>query len=284
MVFVNNYAVFVPKVIETFLGNILFGEIERPSFTPFRSPMLLDESCILSNSLDLTPLALYSTHLQGKFKRLYTSRTDGYDFNRIYHHIQGYSGPTMLLIKTRNTVNHGVNIFGAFSTSRWKDSNKFYGDGGNFLFTLYPTLRIYRSTSSSTNYQYLNIRSYNLKHGLAFGGTEQSFRLFIPDSLERCEARPYDIVYEKGALIANNKVDEDNVYFDIDNIEFWCCGADDVIKKGLQGQVADRANRDELIRKAQSCDKAAFFNNDFDQEFLLGNTMAHRNEVQKDRL
>jgi len=57
-----------------------------------------------------------------------------------------------------------------------------------------------------------------------------------------------------------------------------------VIKKGLQGQVADRANRDELIRKAQSCDKAAFFNNDFDKEFLLGNTMAHRNEVQKDRL
>ena len=122
--FVNNYAVFVPKLIETVLGNILFGEIERPSFSPFRNPTLLDESCILTNSLDLLPLALHSPHLQGKFRRLYTSRLDGYDFNRIFHHIQGYSGPTMLLVKTRNTNDHGVNVFGACSTSRWKDSNK----------------------------------------------------------------------------------------------------------------------------------------------------------------
>jgi len=114
MVFINNYAVFVPKLIETVLGGIFFGNMDRPSFTPFLSPVLLDESCIISNSLDLLPLALYSHHLQGKFKRLYTSRSDGYEFNRIFHHIQGYSGPTMLLIKTRETSEHGVNIFGAF--------------------------------------------------------------------------------------------------------------------------------------------------------------------------
>ena len=149
---------------------------------------------------------------------------------------------------------------------------------------MYPFCRIYRSTSSSMNYQYLNIRSYNCKHGLGFGGTEQSFRLYIPDSLERCEARAYDIVYEKGPLIANNKIEIDNVFFEIDNIEFWCCGTDEVIAKGMRGLQVDRANRDELIRKAQSCDKAAFFRNDFDNEFLLGNTLAHRNEVQRDRL
>ena len=126
MSFVNNYAVFIPKLIETVFVTIFFGQVERPSFTPFCSPTIVDGSCILAGPLDLLPLALHSPHLQGKFKRLYTSRSDGYEFNRIFHHIQGYSGPTMLLVKTRSTNDHGVNIFGAFSTTRWKDSNKVF--------------------------------------------------------------------------------------------------------------------------------------------------------------
>jgi hypothetical protein len=42
----------------------------------------------------------------------------------------------------------------------------------------------------------------------------------------------------------------------------------------------DRDVRAENIQKARKVDKAQFFNSAFDQEFLLGNTFAHKGQVQ----
>lgn len=56
---------------------------------PFTPPLFdFDEkSDIVYSACDCFPLALYDTHLQGRWKRLYTTQKDGFSFNRIAHHV-----------------------------------------------------------------------------------------------------------------------------------------------------------------------------------------------------
>lgn len=53
-----------------------------------------------------------------------------------------------------------------------------------------------------------------------------------------------------------------------------------MVRRGLNAQKMDRDVRAENIQKARKVDKAQFFNSAFDQEFLLGNTFAHKGQVQ----
>eukprot|EP01041_Mallomonas_annulata_P003295 gene3295-6528_t len=158
-------------------------------------------------------------------------------------------GPTCILINCRAPYSHV--ILGAYSEDRWRDSNRFYGSTGTFLFTLSPELNIYRNKNGSNEaYQWLNLKSYGLPHGLGLGGNTEKFRLFIPDSLENCQ--------------------------------IWACGGEDMIASGMKALVKDRSNRDDLIRQARKVDKAAFADNAFDQEFLLSKTFAHKVKVADD--
>ena len=59
-----------------------------PSST-FNIPILQGNSTILHN-ISILPLALFSSHLQGTWKKLYSTESDGLSFNRIAHHILGY--------------------------------------------------------------------------------------------------------------------------------------------------------------------------------------------------
>jgi hypothetical protein len=91
-------------------------------------------------------------------------------FNRLHHSLVGYDGPTILVIKpARSSTSKSGNgndsdaIFGAFTTTRWKDSNDFFGGGSpstttqkddeqpHFLFQLSPEFRILPPTKSSTH-------------------------------------------------------------------------------------------------------------------------------------
>lgn len=205
-----------------------------------------------------------------------------------------------------------------FSDSRWKDSNRYYGSANNFLFTLTPELNIYRTAgaggcSSSiqgaqagahanvpTNYQYLNMKTYGYPHGLGMGGHLENFRFFIPDNMDEgtsddnlvCIAGSSDLTYEPGEIVppvpttgiidrySRNSVPQGN--FNIDCLEIWACGGESAISRGMEAQSKDRDVRNSNINKARQCDKAAFANSAFDQEFLLGNTFAHQSHA-KDR-
>jgi hypothetical protein len=48
-----------------------------------------------------------------------------------------------------------------------------------------------------------------------------------------------------------------------------------VVSSALEAQAEERQTQDMLIHRARQVDKAAFFNNDFDREFLLSNTVSH---------
>lgn len=79
----------------------------------------------------LSVLSLSREELQGQWKRLYSTTTDGISFNRIVHHISGYDGPTCVLIKCSDVKGC---VFGFLTTERWKELNRFYG---NYLFIIF---------------------------------------------------------------------------------------------------------------------------------------------------
>ena len=139
---------------------------------------------------------------------------------------------------------------------------------------LAPNLRVYRSKSGGNGaYQWLNSKSITHPRGMGFGGTVEGFRVFIPESLEGCTAANSCPTYETGKLI-------DGETFEIQTLEIWGCGGADVVAAALAAQANDRAVTDETIRRARQVDKAQFFNNEFDKEFLLSHTMT---QTSRDR-
>eukprot|EP01038_Epipyxis_sp_PR26KG_P016805 gene16805-23004_t len=263
----NNYCPHLYKILETHLSIICFQSNLSLSYRPYQCPFLNEKSAVVSVK-EIISLSLYNINLQGSWKKLYTTEKDGLSFNRIVHHVLGYKGPTCLLIKCRDEAG---TVLGAYTNDHWKDQNRFFGSGSNILFTIHPRIRIYRSKASSNgSYQWLNTKSYGLPHGMGFGGSAEGtgFRLFIPDTLEHCVARSSCPTYESGLLVREAN-------FEIDYLEIWGCGGDEIVLGGLKAQAKEREIVDENIRKARQVDKAQFFNNEFDNEFLLSNTMSH---------
>jgi hypothetical protein len=165
-------------------------------------------------------------------------------------------------------------IIGAYAESRWQDSNRYYGSTATFLFSLTPALRIYRSQACSNgSFQWLNLKTLGAAHGLGFGGSiKEKFRLFIPESLENCQANTTCPTFEPGALLPPACKGK----FEINALEIWGCGGQEHISSALQAQQKDRKIRDENISKAKKVDKAAFFSSDFDREMFLSKTFSHK--------
>lgn len=156
------------------------------------------------------------------------------------------------------------------------------GSAKNFLFTLSPHFRIYHSARiTDNNFQYLASSGFNLPHGLGFGGSLEGFRLFIPDSLEQCTVRALCTTYEPGRLVFRDVIDVNNIQFEIEHLEVWGSGGSELIETGLRAQADHRNVLAHTIEKARKVDKAQFFNNGFDREFLLPNTLAHHKDMQE---
>ena len=151
------------KVFESYLTELCFPHEHNPSFFPYRAPSFIGKyplSDVLPNgALDLLPLSLYHESLQGDWTRLYSSSVDGLSFNRMAHHVMGYDGPMCFIIKPQRRNDC---VFGAFTSGRWREFNRFYGSSDTFLFTLRPSISIIRNRDRSNgNYQWLNqVRHY----------------------------------------------------------------------------------------------------------------------------
>lgn len=161
-----------------------------------------------------------------------------------------------------------------------------------------------------------------MPHGLGLGGSLEGFRIFIPDSLESCTARSNCPTYEAGKLLlSTDQFDEiipnssnlNSSYtsggisstssfsssysrssytsnfkptniesFTIDTLEVWGCGGNSRVSEALSAQSEHRKLANKALEKARKVDKAAFFNNDFDREFLLGQTTSHSKHNRAD--
>lgn len=117
-----------------------------------------------------------------------------------------------------------------------------------------------------------------------------NFRLFISESFENCTAAESCLTFEGGDLLPDTRdtmsIEGKKEFdlmpknkFDIDFLEVWATGGAKFIDQGLQALSKDRQIKDENIQKARKVDKAQFFNNTFDQEFLLSSTFLHRTQA-----
>ena len=159
------------------------------------------------------------------------------------HSILGYSGPTTVLIETEQG-----HILGGFFTTTWKKASNFYGDSNAFLFQLFPTLQVFHPTGEDTNF-------IHLQDGLGFGGTTNLPRLFIPASMEGCNAGVMDKTFRQGDLLPGEALEK----FTIKSIEIWGCGGEEAIESGLKARAEKRALTDAAIYDARKIkDRRAF--------------------------
>ena len=311
-VWCNGHCAALPQCFSTWCQQTFLRGLPPPaSFHSFALPQLDSESRILGEvpggEVSLFWLAVTTKEVGGSFTRLYANYSDGLSFPRLSHIILGWSGPTMLLIRsqpqapelTAEQILAGVeegsqgpavaSTFGAFLTCPWRESNALYGDRRGFLFRAAPEFQLMRPKAGAEPSQYYNTRSYTLPHGIGIGGriaaertsngkADASFRIFLPDTLEGCTASPRCAAFATGRLAARST-------FDVGALEVWGVSANAEERElALAARGEARALRQKQIDRARKVDKAAFLGNDFDRETLLGKTFATgARGVDKDR-
>ena len=270
--------------LSTFLHHVLFPDKPYPpSRTPFLYPNLDGQQSAFFESPSsplLFSLACMSPSLGGSWHRLYTSESDGLSFNRLFSCLLGYGGPTLLIIREAE----GGGVFGAFTSTAWKESKNFYGNSDCFLFQVSPSVGVYRPRGRGTNYMYCNSvarsRGYDgLAHGIGFGGTDELPRLFIAETFDGCVASSADLTFEPGPLLPPAKEGGARKYFSICDLEVWGVGGDEAVASGLDARKAQRAILDANIQKARRVDKAQFLD-DFKSGLIESKAFKHRTEAR----
>mmetsp|Transcript_20092 Transcript_20092/g.43626 ORF Transcript_20092/g.43626 Transcript_20092/m.43626 type:complete len:486 (-) Transcript_20092:220-1677(-) len=237
----------ISSTLSTFVHNLLFhGKMlkHRLNFVQFEPPKLDQRSNIFEgvHRPNLFALTCISPLVGGKWHNLYSFEFHGHSMNRLQHSILGYCGPTVVVIETEQGP-----IIGGFFATTWKKANEFYGDANAFLFQLFPTLDVFNPTGDDTNF-------ICLQDGLGFGGTKDMPRLFIPASMEYCNAGVMDKTFRTGELLPEEYLEK----FTIKSLEVWGCGGEGAIKNGLQAREEKRALTDAAIYNARKIkDKSA---------------------------
>jgi hypothetical protein len=193
--------------------------------------------------------------------------------------VLGYSGPTVLVIKTTSDA-----VLGAFAESPWRDTKAFYGSPDCFLFQLSPALRVYRAVDGAHNFMYLHAQIQNclvtdkqgLPHGVGFGGTLSKPRLFIPESFEHCSASFLDKTFQAGELLPPEALEK----FEINCLEIWGVGGDESISKGLRDREAHREEVDKAIHKSRVINDKSTIAKDLKSGIMPAKIFQHIEQVR----
>jgi hypothetical protein len=251
--------------------------------------------CFITQFIYLNPLIIIKRRtiahlylLPVKWHQLYCLENFGSDFAAILETILGYNGPLIFIISAR-----GGGMFGAFTSAQWKLSGDFFGDGDSFLFCIDPCVKVYRPTGNRRNYMYCNPSSrtsYNdgKAHGIGFGGTTDSPRLFIPESSlldndTHCRAGSYDTTYEQGTILPEGGGNSMHLTdrFQIENLEIWGLGGDDTFEKAIQARDFQRSIMSANVRKAQTIVNKFTFMDDLTAGFVNTKLWEHRDHITK---
>eukprot|EP00978_Attheya_sp_CCMP212_P047200 scaffold421259_cov45-Attheya_sp.AAC.6 len=280
----ESVAPLISATLSTFMHYILFPDVPHsPTRTSFFFPSLRNQASAFFNAPNsplLFTFACMSNSLGGKWHRLYTSDSDGLSFNRLQNSLLGYGGPTLLII--RETLGGGV--FGAFTAHAWKESKDFYGNSDCFLFQLLPACAVYRPSGNGRAYMYCNSEARSkgydrLSHGIGFGGNSDQPRLFISECFDGCTASSQDLTFERGVLLPRGPDGNLRKRFDIESLEVWGVGGDDMVAGALGARDRQREIVAANIRKARKVDKAQFLD-DFQSGLIESKAFQHRDQIR----
>ncbi|KAL9181128.1 hypothetical protein ACHAXT_009933 [Thalassiosira profunda] len=254
--------------------------IERPVRSTHTSPTSSFFPDPTSSSFDLFALSCTSLSLaSGRWHRLFSSEANGLSCNRLMHSVLGYGGPTIILIRSK-----GASVFGAYTATPWKESADFYGNSECFLFRLGPdTMSVYPAKGGSSSAQYFNPESRSkgydgLAHGIGFGGSSESPRLFIDEVIDNCQAASEDLAFEKGPLLSGLPSSSSSSHFEVEAMEAWGVGTSELVEEALLARDGQRQDREKEIRKIMKGAKGQFL--DDMQRGLHGTKVfKHREEM-----
>ncbi|KAJ1609805.1 T1Dc domain-containing protein [Cryptosporidium canis] len=221
---------------------------------------------------------------------LYASWKHGLSLHRLVSSIEGYSSHVLFLVKTIDNC-----IFGAICTGDWKEGNgKYCGDETCLLLSLRPAFSIIRQSGKGRNFMYINTKYEFSPKGIGFGGEPEYSRLWLDSTIGTGTCMKNDLTYNSGMLYSpiNNsgkrnsclllgtpfseERDESTTEmskFNVAEIEVWGLGGCDV----LQDYLENKAACDYFKQERKVVDKSKFIKNDFDKEYLLGNTYSKGN-------
>jgi len=178
-------------------------------------------------------------------------------------------------------------MFGAFTSTKWKEAKDFYGNSDCFLFRIEPSVAVYRPRSRGVNnYMYCNSesrsRGYDRQpHGIGFGGTVEKPRLFIAETLDGCMASSGDLTFEAGPLLPppTEEGEPPRKYFEVETCEVWGAGGDDVVSGALGARDKQREIVASNISKARKVDKAQFLD-DFKSGLIESKAFQHQDQMR----
>ena len=127
---VLQFPIFVSKVIFDCHSDGYNFQFDCPALTGRESEIL--------TRLDMHVLATMSLNLvKHKPKKLFSTTENGFGFGNLVNALEGYSGPTLLVIKDLQN-----NVFGGFTCQEWKQKKRILWERKLFLFSIQPTLQI----------------------------------------------------------------------------------------------------------------------------------------------
>ncbi|KAG5839817.1 hypothetical protein ANANG_G00209010 [Anguilla anguilla] len=144
---------------------------------------------------------------------LFSTRLHGESFTRLVG-CCARRGPTLLLLRD----SHG-HQFGGFASQSWDTKPQFQGDSRCFLFSVFPTLRVYTCTGYNQHYMYLNQGQQTMPNGLGMGGQHHYFGLWLDSDFGKghSRARPRCTTYGSPQLSAQEN-------FTVETLEVWGVG------------------------------------------------------------
>ncbi|KAG5309704.1 RTC5 protein, partial [Acromyrmex insinuator] len=143
---------------------------------------------------------------------LYNSGEHGTGANRFLHHVLGYRGPTLLIIRAANVErNEECPTYCVCSAVEWRESHLYWGDEDSIGIQLIPSYKIMEK-GPKVLYLNTNIRGY--PHGLRFGSDPRSPLISIDESFHSVTiaGAPYRIA----------------------SLEVWGCGDTNLREKQLE--------------------------------------------------
>ncbi|XP_074532789.1 MTOR-associated protein MEAK7 [Halichoeres trimaculatus] len=210
---VSQVSLYLEMLVAEGLNVSLSGRPAPTLLPPCRETPWKDLRCLL----DLPTLMFLAPQLPDSYsapwRLVFSTRLHGESFTRMVSGLMK-RGPTLLLLK--DTKGH---IFGGFASHAWEVKPQFQGDSRCFLFTVFPTLRVYTATGYNQHFMYLNQNQQTMPNGLGMGGQHGYFGLWLDSDFGRghSRARPKCTTYGSPQLSR----EED---FTLDSMEVWAVG------------------------------------------------------------
>eukprot|EP00056_Hartaetosiga_gracilis_P005621 m.86913 g.86913 ORF g.86913 m.86913 type:complete len:740 (-) comp12227_c0_seq5:214-2433(-) len=166
-------------------------------------PILTSPSTIVKpEMLEMVVLSMPRLCAMKKLSLIYSSVEHGISLHTLYRHAALNPGPSLLIVSDVNEY-----VFGSYVSNTWEITDRFYGSGESFLFTIKPEVNIFKWTGEN------NYVMMGEKEALVVGGGGGKFGLWLDEEFNHGCSEPCP-TFANECLASSNQ-------FTINKVELW---------------------------------------------------------------